>query len=81
MYVCLCNGITDRQICRAVQEGARSIDDLKADLGVATNCARCTDCAEQLIAEVLMNSEQKHQSVVAPALLQRVADIIEAVHV
>ena len=32
MYVCLCNGITDREIRGAVAQGARSLADLQASL-------------------------------------------------
>jgi bacterioferritin-associated ferredoxin len=53
MYVCICNGITDGQIRAAVSAGARTLDDLRAELGVAINCACCAPCAEQLVTETL----------------------------
>jgi bacterioferritin-associated ferredoxin len=51
MYVCLCNAITDGEIRGAIAQGARSLDDLRATLGVATCCGRCADCASSLIDE------------------------------
>ena len=51
MYVCLCNGITDREIRSAVAQGARSLADLQASLGVATACGRCATCACSMMAE------------------------------
>ena len=51
MYVCLCNGITDREIRSAVALGARSLADLQASLGVATACGRCASCACSMMAE------------------------------
>jgi bacterioferritin-associated ferredoxin len=56
MYVCLCNGITDNHIARAVAEGADSLRDLKARLGVATCCGRCAECAEFVLDEQLASS-------------------------
>ena len=53
MYVCVCNGITDREIRGAVKLGARSLGDLKDTLGVATCCGRCTDCACAVLEESL----------------------------
>ena len=51
MYVCVCNGITDRQIRSAVALGARSLSDLQSTLGVATCCGRCADCATGIVRE------------------------------
>jgi bacterioferritin-associated ferredoxin len=51
MYVCLCNGITDRQIAQAAQLGARSAQDLAERLGVGSGCGRCVSCAEAVLRE------------------------------
>jgi len=51
MYICLCNGITDREIRDAASLGASSLADLQAALGVATQCGRCSDCARDVLAE------------------------------
>jgi bacterioferritin-associated ferredoxin len=56
MYVCLCNRITDNHIAKAVAEGAASLCDLKARLGVATCCGRCAECAEFVLDEQLAAS-------------------------
>ena len=53
MYVCLCNAITDHEIRGAADLGARSLDDLKSTLGVATCCRRCADCARDVLDEHL----------------------------
>lgn len=49
MYVCLCNGITDRQIAEAVAQGARSIEALRAATGCGSQCGSCLDHAAALI--------------------------------
>ena len=53
MYVCICNGITENQIRNAVSDGVRSLRELRADLGVASCCGKCADCAQQVIHETL----------------------------
>ena len=50
MYVCVCNAVTERQVIASVNEGARSLPELSAALGVATCCGRCADHACSLIA-------------------------------
>ena len=53
MYICLCSGITDRQIEQAVQLGARSPAELAQHLGVGLGCGRCVSCAETVLNETL----------------------------
>ncbi|WOJ91991.1 bacterioferritin-associated ferredoxin [Congregibacter variabilis] len=45
MYVCICNGITDKQIKNAVAEGATSLQLLRDELGVGSQCGSCTEQA------------------------------------
>jgi len=49
MYVCLCNGITERAIKAAGDAGARTLGDLKAMTGCATTCGSCADLAVQVL--------------------------------
>ena len=51
MYICICNAITDRDIVKAAEEGARSSDDLAHHLGVGLGCGRCTSCAKSILVE------------------------------
>lgn len=51
MYVCICNGVTDKQIIRQAQSGATSLRDLQDSLGVATNCGKCAKLAKDILAE------------------------------
>ena len=55
MYVCLCRGITDNQIRKAVQAGKTEFKQLKQSLEVGTQCGKCV----RIAAEVdKMESEQ-----------------------
>ena len=51
MYICLCHGITDRQIRRAVEQGASSLTDVQMQLPVGGCCGRCEPAARELIRE------------------------------
>jgi len=51
MYVCICLGITDRQICRAVDQGARTLGEVQMQLPVGGCCGRCVDTARSLIRD------------------------------
>ena len=51
MYICICNAITDKAVEKCAQEGARSVEDLSARLGVGTGCGRCLECARELLVE------------------------------
>jgi len=51
MYVCICNGITDRAVREAAQAGARDLTDLSAMTGCATSCGSCGELAMQLLRE------------------------------
>jgi bacterioferritin-associated ferredoxin len=49
MYVCLCNGISDRQIREVVDRGACSLTEVQSYLPVANCCGRCEDTAQEVI--------------------------------
>ncbi len=52
MYVCVCRAVTDRQIREAAAAGARTLEDLRRDLGVASECGNCATFARQYLKEV-----------------------------
>lgn len=45
MYICICNAVTEKQVHKAAEQGASSLEDLQMDLGVATCCGQCADDA------------------------------------
>lgn len=51
MYVCICNGVTDRDIRAAASRGARTVKDLRRELGVASDCGKCATCAHEVLCE------------------------------
>ena len=50
MIVCVCHRVSDRDIAHAVRYGCASFDDLQEELGVATACGACGDCARETFA-------------------------------
>ncbi len=52
MYICICNALRDRDITRAVQGGATTVDEAYAACGTATACGQCREDAEALIRGV-----------------------------
>lgn len=50
MYVCICNAITEADLRHSVANGARSLEDLQLDTGVASCCGTCADAAEAVLA-------------------------------
>jgi bacterioferritin-associated ferredoxin len=53
MYICVCQGVTERQIHQAAQDGARSLKDLSRELGITRECGRCAMCARQCLNQAL----------------------------
>lgn len=62
MYICLCKGVTDRQIREAISEGASSMRDLRATLDVASQCGKCGRECKSLLSENLIGSQMALQS-------------------
>lgn len=52
MFVCVCHAVTDHQIRAAAQDGARTLKDLRRELGVTRDCGQCASCALQCLEEV-----------------------------
>lgn len=51
MYVCICRQVTDRDIHKAVAQGACRMRDLREQLGVSTQCGKCAGCANVVLKE------------------------------
>lgn len=51
MIVCVCHGVNDRDIRTAIKNGASSVEDLGASLGVGTCCGCCRETCNDMLAE------------------------------
>jgi bacterioferritin-associated ferredoxin len=45
LYVCICNGVTDRQIREAAASGVRSVAELTMRTGCGATCGSCLEMA------------------------------------
>lgn len=49
VYVCICNGVTERDILQAAEAGCRSVPELTMRTGAGANCGSCLDMASELL--------------------------------
>ena len=57
MYVCICHGVTDREIRTCIAEGANSVRALRAELKVGTQCGKCASHVRALLKEETSRSD------------------------
>ena len=52
MYVCCCEGVTDRQIKISIENGSiLSLNDLCDKFGIANNCGKCLEEVREIFNE------------------------------
>lgn len=59
--VCLCNGVSERKVRRAIAHGASSIEEIGRHCRAGTTCHGCHDTLQDLLEE-----HHAEQPVVAP---------------
>ncbi len=52
MYVCICHGVTDRQIRETAEAGCRTLSELTMRTGAGANCGSCIETAARLLEDV-----------------------------
>lgn len=57
MYVCLCQGITDKDIRDAVNEGCCNYKEVRQALDIASQCGKCGCLAKQIVKETISESQ------------------------
>lgn len=53
MYVCLCQGITDKDIRDAVNDGCCNYKEVRQTLDIASQCGKCGCLAKQIVKETI----------------------------
>ncbi len=61
MYVCICNGVTDRDIRQAAQAGCRSLTELTMRTGCGATCGSCLDTAAALLQAAQPETDQRSE--------------------
>jgi bacterioferritin-associated ferredoxin len=51
MYVCLCHGVTDREIRETIAEGASSVEEVAHCTGAGTRCGSCVHQIARMVAD------------------------------
>jgi bacterioferritin-associated ferredoxin len=51
MYVCLCVGVSDREIQKTLREGACTVEEVMYCTGAGTQCGSCVPTIEEMVAE------------------------------
>ncbi len=51
MYVCLCFGLTDRDIRAVIDTGADTVDKIAAACAAGTDCGTCRQVIVRLLAD------------------------------
>lgn len=51
MIVCVCRAVSDREIRSSVCDGARTVAQLRSELGVTSCCGKCGPRVRELIHE------------------------------
>jgi len=67
MYVCLCKAVTDRHIREAVEDGARTMRELRMRLGLCSSCGRCGVQARELLTEACAHASATAVHINLPA--------------
>lgn len=60
MYVCLCNGITDRQIQSAIQNGATSVSRVYRSQDCTAQCGKCSCQIKDMIRGQAAHTNPSH---------------------
>jgi bacterioferritin-associated ferredoxin len=55
VYVCLCNGLTDRQVHDAISSGTARLSEVYAACGCQAQCGHCAPSMLCLLRERLAN--------------------------
>jgi bacterioferritin-associated ferredoxin len=59
VYVCICNGVTERQIREAAANGVRNVAELTMRTGCGASCGSCIDTAVALLEENAHENERQ----------------------
>ena len=51
MYVCLCHGVTERDVSRAAEAGCGDLHELTMRTGGGSGCGSCLPLAAEILAQ------------------------------
>ena len=72
MLVCHCRGISDRQIRRAIRDGATSVREVARETGAGMRCGGCRSNVKSVVAEAMADEFDSTAAGAAEVLLPTV---------
>ena len=57
MLVCVCNGISDKQIDSALANGSSNFKEIKSELGIGNCCGQCVPFAKEMVASKIAETQ------------------------
>lgn len=57
MYICVCKAVSEKRIERVVQQGVRSLKDLKDTTGLGSCCGKCVPDARRCLSDATARIE------------------------
>lgn len=67
MYVCICRGVSDREIRHHIQSGAESVSDMQERCGAGGDCGACVGEIETLLSGAQASSSSGHRQALSTA--------------
>ena len=61
MYVCICNGVTDRDIRQAADAGCRTMAELTMRTGCGATCGSCLETAAAILEASQRALDSRHE--------------------
>lgn len=61
MYICHCQGVTDRTIRAAIASGAGTVDQIARRCGAGADCGGCHQALEELLDEAASRQEARRR--------------------
>jgi bacterioferritin-associated ferredoxin len=58
VYVCICHGVTEKDIEQAVKQGVCSMKMLSESMQVSTQCGCCAEQAHQVLEEAMFKTKR-----------------------
>jgi bacterioferritin-associated ferredoxin len=52
MYVCLCRGVSDRKVRKAINRGATTVEEISRTCGAGSGCGGCRPELQAMLHEV-----------------------------
>jgi bacterioferritin-associated ferredoxin len=59
MYVCLCNGLTDRQVRGMAKAAGCSLASLHRSLGVRPQCGKCLPMMREILRDLSQSAPEE----------------------